>query len=175
MKQLLLAIVVLFSFAVTSCKQFDELLSFHIEEEQTIEIPASPVIGQVVPVTPITVDTNSSEEFKNNKTRAELVKDVVLNKLELNITSPQGENFNFLKKVEIYISAEGKGETKVAYLDEVPQDVSTITLKTTNSKLDQYIKGDTYTISTRATLAKAVAQKVTINAKMRFKVTADPL
>lgn len=174
MKQLLLAIVVLLGFATASCEQWDSILTFNIEEEENFIIPASPLIGQIVPVTPITVDANSSEEFKNNDTRADLVKDVVLNKLDLQITDPQGENFDFLKKVEIYISAENKDEVKVAYLEEVPQGVSSLVLKTTNVKLDQYIKGETYTISTRATLARAVANDVTVKAKMRFKVTANP-
>ena len=174
MRQLLLAIVVLLGFVTTSCQQWDEILTFNMNKEEDFIIPASPVIGQVVPVTPVTVDTNSSEEFKNNDTRADLIKDVVLNKLDLEITDPHGENFDFLKKVEIYISAENKDEVKVAYLEEVPQGVSVIALKTTNVKLDQYIKGETYTISTRATLAKPVGQDVTVKAKMRFKVTANP-
>ena len=115
------------------------------------------------------------ETFKNNKTRAELVKDVTLNRLNLTVTDPQGENFNFLKKIEIYISSENKAEVKIAYLEEVPANATTLNLKSTNAALDEFIKGETYNIRTKASLAKPLTRNTTIKADMRFKVTADPI
>ncbi|GAB3194268.1 hypothetical protein ABID22_000276 [Pontibacter aydingkolensis] len=175
MKRLFFAFIALVAFASVACEKIDDLLTFYINHDEEIVIKSYFPVGTVAPISPIPVTTNSSENFKNNKTQAELVKDVTLNKLELVITDPQTENFNFLKKIEIYISAEGKPEIKIAYLEQVPQNVSKIELTSTNAKLDEYIKGDTYTIGTRATLAKAVTKDVTIKANMRFKVTADPL
>ncbi|MEJ8801293.1 hypothetical protein [Pontibacter sp. H249] len=175
MRKALFAFVAIFAFAGLACDKIDDLLTFYIEENETIEIKSYFPVGTVAPISPIPITTNSNEDFKNNKTRAELVKDVTLNKLELEITDPQTENFNFLKKIEIYISAEGQDDVKIAYLEQVPQNVSKIELVSTNAKLDKYIKGDSYTIGTRATLAKAVTKDVTIEASMRFKVTADPL
>lgn len=175
MRRVLFAIVAIFAFAAVACEKVDDLLTFYINHEETIEIKSYFPVGTVAPISPIPVTTNSSEDFKNNKTQAELVKDVTLNKLELTITDPQTENFNFLKKIEIYISAEGQNEIKIAYLEQIPQNVNKIELISTNAKLDEYIKGDSYTIGTRATLAKAVTNDVTIKANMRFKVTADPL
>lgn len=175
MRRLLLALALLLAFANVACDKLDELLTFYINHNETIVIRTYFPVGTVAPISPIPVTTNSSEDFKNNKTRAELVKNVTLDKLDLVITDPQTENFNFLRKIEIYISAEGKQEVKIAYLEEIPQNVSKIELKSTNAKLDEYIKGDRYTINTRATLAKAVTKDITIKANMRFKVTADPL
>ncbi|GAB3826208.1 hypothetical protein GCM10028895_36750 [Pontibacter rugosus] len=73
------------------------MLTFYIDEEETIEIASSFPVGKLVPITPFTVTTNSEETFKNNKTRAELVKDVSLNRLTLTITDPAQENFDFWK------------------------------------------------------------------------------
>ncbi|MDX5422028.1 MAG: hypothetical protein LPK07_11350 [Hymenobacteraceae bacterium] len=174
MKRSFFTAVVLFAFIASACDKLDDLLTFYLNEEETIEIKSQFPIG-LAPIAPIAVTTNTEEDFKNNKTRAELVKDVTLNKLELIITDPQHENFNFLRKIEIYISADNKEEVKIAYLEEVPANVNSIELNSTNAKLDEYIKGDSYTIGTRATLAKPVSQDVTIKAKMRFKVTADPI
>ena len=175
MKRVFFILIALVAFASVACEKLDELLTFYINQDEEIVIKSYFPVGTVAPISPIPVTTNSSEDFKNNKTRAELVKDVSLSKLELVITDPQTENFNFLKKIEIYISAEGKNEVKIAYLEEIPQNVNTITLNSTNAKLDEYITGDSYTIGTRATLVKAVTNDVTIKANMRFKVTADPL
>jgi hypothetical protein len=170
MKQVLLALVVLIAFVGTACDKLESLMTFNISQESNMEVPAAPLVTQSILLPPVKVTT--SEEFKSNK--AKLVKDVILNKLDLTITNPQNENFDFLKDIEIFISVEGKSDVQVAYLKEVPQGVNTISLKTTNAKLDEYIKADSYTINTKITLNKAVGQKINVKSAMRFKVTASP-
>lgn len=174
-KKSFLVAVLFFALVAVACEKVDDLLTFYIEEEETITVESHFPIGALVPLTPVTVTTNSEETFKNNKTRAELVKDVTLNRLTLSITEPATENFDFLKKIEIYISSEGKDEVKIAYLDQVPANATTLNLKSTNTKLDEFIKGETYSIRTKAELAKPVSEDITIKADMRFKVTADPI
>lgn len=162
------------AFVGTACDAIDDLLTFYIDEEATIIVDSSFPVG-LAPVLPVTVTTNSEETFKNNETRAELVKDVTLDRLTLSIAEPQGENFDFLSKIEIYISSEGNNPVKIAYLENVPKGKQQITLEPTNAKLDEFIKGDSYTISTKASLSRPVAQDTNIKAAMRFKVTADPI
>lgn len=162
------------AFVGTACDAIDDLFTFYIDEEATIVVDSSFPIG-LAPVLPVTVTTNSEETFKNNETRAELVKDVTLDRLTLSIAEPQGENFDFLSKIEIYISSEGSDPVKIAYLENVPKGKQQITLESTNAKLDEFIKGDSYTISTKAALSKPVTQDTNIKAAMRFKVTADPI
>lgn len=175
MKKAFFVSVLFFAFVITGCEKVDDLLTFYIEEEETITVESDFPVGALIPFTPITVTTNSEETFKNNKTRAELVKDVTLNRLNLTMTDPEGGNFDFLKKIEIYISSEDKDEVKIAYLDVVPANATTLNLKSTNAELDEFIKGETYNIRTKAELAKPISKDVTIKADMRFKVTADPI
>jgi hypothetical protein len=171
MKQVLLALVVLVAFVSSSCEKFEELLTFNIKQDANMEVPATPfIVSDPILLPPVKV--TASEEFKSNK--AKMVKDIVLNKIDLSITNPQNANFDFLKNIEIFISVEGKSDVKVAYLTEVPKGVNTISLNTTNAKLDEYIKADSYTIQTRVTFAKTVDQKTNIKAAMNFKLTADP-
>lgn len=175
MRKIMLAVLALLTFMATSCDKVDDLLTFYINQEATIRVPSNFPIGIVTPLSPIPVATNSEETFKNNKTRAELVKDVSLNKLTLTITEPENENFDFLRSIELYLSNDKGEETKIAYLDEVPKGVKSIELKSTNARLDKYIKGDTYNVRTRATVGRALTRDVAIKANMRFKVTADPI
>jgi hypothetical protein len=175
MKKVFFIAVMFFAFVAAGCEKVDDLLTFYIEEEETITVESDFPVGALIPFTPITVTTNSEETFKNNKTRAELVKDVTLNRLTLTITDPAEENFDFLKKIAIYISSEDKDEVKIAYLDAVPANATTLNLKSTNAELDEFIKGENYSIRTEAELAKPVSGDITIKADMRFKVTADPI
>ncbi|WP_299761096.1 hypothetical protein [uncultured Pontibacter sp.] len=174
MKRMMMA-VLLFAIIATACEKIDDLLTFYINEEETFTIESGFPLGALIPATPFTVTTNSEETFKNNKTRAKLVKDVTLNRLELTIKKPEGQNFDFLKRIELYISSEDQPEVRIAYLDEVPTGSSVLKLKSTNAKLDEYIKSNNYTIRTQAEISKPITEDITIKADMRFKVTADPL
>lgn len=174
MKQLFFAAVMLFALVGTACKAIDDLLTFYINEEATIVVDSNFPIG-LAPIAPVNVTTNSSDTFKNNKTRAELVKDVTLSKLTLSIEEPQGENFDFLSKIEIYISSEGNDEVKIAYLENIPKGANVVELESTNAQLDKFIKSESYTIRTKATLSKPVSRDTSIKAAMRFRVTADPI
>lgn len=178
MKNLFLLLTFAFAIVFSSCKKIDELLTFYIEDEETITFPAQfsngfP-IGTLLPLSPVTVKTNSETELSNNNTNADLVKDVKLDKLTLTQTDPN-QNFDFLKDIEIFISTDTNDDLKVAYLYDIPTGKNQLELIPTNEKLDKYIKAETYKIKTSARLRKAITNDVSIRTNMRFKVTADPL
>jgi hypothetical protein len=175
MKKILLLAPLVLLLATVACKKVDQLLTFYIEDTQNIQISSSFPLGQFVPLSPVTVNTKSEESFKNNKTEAGLVKDVSLNKLTLTITDPNSENFDFLKRIEIYISAKDQPEIKLASLDKVPLGVKSIDLVSSGAKLDNYIKAESYTLTTKAEIQKPISEDITVRADSRFKVTADPL
>ena len=174
MKRIFFALAILLAFTTVACDSIDDLLTFYINEEETIVVESNFPVG-LVAFAPVTVPTNSEETFKNNKTRAELVKDVTLNKLTLTIPETEGADFDFLESIEIYIAADGLKEVKVAFMEEVPLNVNTLTMNLTNAELDEYLKKDAYTIQTRAVLRNTVVDDINVDAAMRFKVTADPI
>ena len=175
MKKALLLAPLALLLVFTGCKKIQQLLTFYIEDSQNIRIPATPLFGSVVALTPLTVATKSEDSFKNNNTRADLVKNVSLNKLSLTITDPSGQNFDFLQKIEIYISTNANDQIRLAYLDQVPRGVSNIELISTDAKLDSYLKASSYTLTTKVQTSQAIARDITVRADSRFKVTADPL
>jgi len=174
-KVLLLATLFLGLFAV-GCKEIDKLLTFYIDDSQNIKIASTFPVGVAAPLSPVAVPTQSASTFKNNNTRADLVKDVSLNKLSLTIADPNSENFDFLRSIEIYISTgNGSDQILLASLSNIPTGVQSISLTPTKAKLDSYLKAESYTLTTKATIAKAITRDITIRADSRFKVTADPL
>lgn len=174
MKSKLIALTLLLSLFLTSCDAVDNLLSFTISNETSIQIKSTSPVNLPTEVIMPDVTTNSSAEFKNNKTQANLVKDVKLKSLKLSITNPEGKNFTFLKSVHLYISTNDSNEIELAYQDNINSTSSTIDLISTDAKLDQYIKADKYKIRTQVTLKETLTKDVTIKAEMKFRVTADP-
>lgn len=178
MKTILIYLALLLGISLTACEKVDKLLTFYIEDEQTIEIPSQVnngfPLGTLIPLSPVAVSTNSQAEFENNDTRADLVKDVSLDELKLTLADPS-QNFDFLKDIEIFISNDANEELRLAFYNDIPLGQNTLLLNSTGAKLDKYLREPAYKIITKARLRKAIANDITIKANMRFKVTADPL
>lgn len=119
------------------------------------------------------VTTNSSQEFQNNNTKANLVKEIRLQSLKLNITDPSGQTFAFLKSIHIYISTTSSNEIELAYLDNISATTSSIELTPTLAKLDAYVKSSSYNLRTEVVTKQVFTQNVTIHAESKFKVTAN--
>jgi hypothetical protein len=94
--------------------------------------------------------------------------------LALTITSPSDKTFSFLKSIEIYISADGEDETKLAWNNEVQSDAQSIELETTTQALDRYVKKSSYKLRTEVTTRESLTQSVDIKIDFTFQVTADP-
>lgn len=173
MQRVIIAVLVL--AASFSCEEVDKLLTFSVNNEVTIQIPASTVIDLPVGIPTPDVTTNSDQTFQNNNTRASLVKDVKLQEMKLTITAPTGKTFSFLKSIHIYISTGQNDELLLASLEDVPANVNNITLKPTGEKLDLYVKASSYKLRTSIITDETLTQNVDVKANLRFKVTAAPL
>ncbi|PAM95599.1 hypothetical protein B4N84_09300 [Flavobacterium sp. IR1] len=174
MKSKLIVLTVFFSLFLTSCSAVDDLLTFTISNETSIKIKSTSPLNLPIEVLTPDVTTNSSAEFSNNKTKANLVKDVKLKSLQLKLTDPEGKTFTFLKSIHLYISTTDSNEIELAYLDNISSNSNTIDLISSNARLDEYVKADKYKIRTEVTIKETLTQDVTVKANMQFRVTADP-
>jgi PBP1b-binding outer membrane lipoprotein LpoB len=159
---------------IVSCSVVDQLLTFTISNQTTFKIPSGFPVG--VPIDFVTPDitTNSSSEFENNNTKANLVKDVRLKDLTVTITDPANKTFSFLKSIRLYISTDANDEIELAYKDDINSTSNTLTLLPTDAKLDKYIKAPSFKLRTEAVTKEAISQDITVKADMKFRVTADP-
>jgi hypothetical protein len=122
------------------------------------------------------IKTSSGHSFENNNTKAQLVKEIKLDKLELTIPDPTGMTFSFLKSINIYISGNGLPELLLASQDNVSPDAGkTLTLKTTNEKLDSYIKMSSYSLRYEVVTDETFPEDITIKAEPVYTVTAKSL
>ncbi len=172
MKKLFILII---AIACVQCKEVDDLLTFTISDQVTITVPSNSPLNLPVELATPEVTTNSSQKFQNNNTNASLVKDVKLQELTLTIQSPTGKTFSFLKSIEIYISTTQSNEILLASLDNVPSNVSSISLTPTQQKLDVYAKSSSYKLRTSVVTRETLTQSVEMKSDVKFRVTAAPL
>ena len=177
---LLLACLVL---GLGGCKKVDKLLTFYIADDYNFPLPPVPAmfIGQTTAV-PFQASQDASEEYKDQykaaNTAANLVKDVRLDALTLAIAGPSGANFDFLDKVNFYISTDqaGTDKIKMASMASVPYGATSLTLTPSADRLDKYLASKTgYFLTVEPTFRAATTQAINMSISYRFKVTADPL
>ncbi len=171
-KTLLLAPLVLLLVFV-GCKKIDKLLTFTVDVSQSVTIPL--ILPGTGPVSAEPVATNSAESFRNNKTSKDKVKDVFLDRMTLTITTPQGATFDFLDKVEVYISTKANNRILLAQQASVPRGANTIMLVPATTRLDEYLKAETYTLEAIYTSNRIITSPYTVRSDATFRVTADPL
>lgn len=159
---------------VASCSVVDQLLTFTISNQTTITIESGFLIGTATSIIIPEVTTNSSAEFENNNTKADLVKDVKLTELTLTITDPTNKTFSFLKSIELYISTDSSDEILLASKNDINSTTNTVVLMPTTVKLDKYIKAPSFKLRTQAVIKESITQDITVKGDMKFKVTADP-
>lgn len=173
-----LKIVTLFLVVIglfVCCNAIDKLLTFTVTNETNFTINSGLPLNSPIDVPSPDVTTNSSTQYNNNNTRADLVKDVKLTELKITITNPANKNFSFLKAIHLYIATDGSDEIELAYLDNINSTANTLNLTCTSAKLDKYVRASSYKLRTRVTTDETLSQSVDIKANMTFKVTADPL
>ncbi|MFV8346602.1 hypothetical protein [Flavobacterium sp. ZB4P13] len=167
-------IISLLALFIVSCSVVDQLLTFTISNQTSFKIASGFPLNLATEIITPDVTTNSSAEFQNNNTKADLVKDVRIKELKLTITDPTDKTFSFLKSIHLYISTDANDEIELAYLDNINSTANALNLTVSPERLDKYIKAPSYKIRTKAVIKETLTKDITVKADMKFKVTADP-
>ena len=171
----LLAVFVLF-IVFSGCSVVDELTKFDIDYNSKVTVPASSGVELPIVMQTPDVETSSESEFESNNTRKDLIEEIQLKRMRLTITSPSGEDFSFLKSIEIYIKADGVDEILIASLSPVPADAgSQIDLETSGADLKEYIKKDSFTLRVKTATDEVIDNDIDIAILSVFAVDASIL
>lgn len=142
------------------------------------EITVSPGMGIGVPFTSSTppFPTQSTTQFENNNTNADLIESCKLVELIAQITQPANYDFSFLNQAEIFVSAPYLQEVKVAQIYNIPDNVGKeLKFETTNVELLEYIKKEQLQIRIATVQDKITLEEVKAMVNMKFLVDAKIL
>ena len=147
MKKLSIILIGLFFGTAISCKKFDEKTQFDMTFVESVTVESS--VGVDLPFDIYTPEreTNSEATFAVNDTRKDLIEEITINYLRLELTSPDGSDFSFLESIDIYLAADGLGETLIAWSEDVGEESTEILdLIVTEADLKEFIKKDKFTL-----------------------------
>ena len=155
---------------LSSCNK-EEATQFEVDYNTEVVVEASSQIESFDLTSP-EVTTNSQEKFETNNTNADNIEEVTLKDLDLTVTSPSDQNFDFLESVEVYINAPGKSELRIAYKNSIPEGMSELSLQTVDADLAEYVKSSSFTLRFKAETDEVFAEDVHIKAYSNFQVDA---
>lgn len=174
-----ITIVMLLLTVVTvypGCKLLDKLTQFYMSYNTQLEVPATLGVNTPFNIPTPAITTNSKSEFSVHNTHKNLIDVINLRELNLTITDPSTQTFDFLKNIEIYMKAGNLPEIMIASLSDIPKNgLKSIQLQTVNDNLKDYIVQDSIQLRTKVTTRQLVAHKTTIAVHCRFWVNAKIL
>lgn len=146
-------LLISFSQIGSSCKKLRELTRFNLSHISYATIPSGGIINLPFQIFTPDIETNSAQEFETNKTEANLVRSARLQAMVLTIYDPEQSNFDFLRSVEVFISAPNQEEKRIAYKTDIPQTGLQLLNVETEASVDlkEYVKGETYSLRIQAT------------------------
>ena len=136
----------------SSCKK-DEIPET-IPYEQTLFVIHEPINFTIssliglnlpfqIPFTDISLDLSSTSE--NTNPHIDLVENITLRDFILRITLPQGQTFNFLKDIDVYISTDELSEIPLAHHYNIANSIGPVLhLVSEGGVLDDYLKSGSF-------------------------------
>ena len=104
------------------------------------------------------------------------MEDIKVKELKMKITAPEGQTFDFLKSIKIFIKAEGLEEKMIAWKTDMTDDGSTtITLETSDENLKDYILKDSFQLRTETVTDQLITKDTHIDINAVFWVDAKIL
>ena len=172
----LLTFILAFVVISQSCKQVNKLTQFTMNYDTDITIPATLGINLPIDVWTPNITTNSDSEFALNNTKKDLIQHIKINTLKLEITSPESSTFDFLKNIEIDISADGLPDKKIAWLDDIPKTgLKKLDLQVSNDDLQEYIKKANFKLNTKTVTRELISHDTKVAIHTNFWVDAKIL
>lgn len=173
---LLLLVSTMLIVPVMACKKASKLTQFEMKYSTTAVIESS--IGINLPINILTppVQTNSEQTFSNENTRADLLEKVALTSCVLKIKSPSNGNFSFLNAIEVFISADGLQDVKLAGKTNIPDNQGNeLVLETTGEDVKEFLKKSVFSLRLKTTTDQVITQDYEIAIDAVFFVDAKIL
>jgi hypothetical protein len=172
-KAQIIIMVGLMSICSSSCEKLKRVTAFNMEVESYLTIQSEVGINLPFSVYSPDVQTNSEAEFEVNNTKAKKIEHIQLTALVMTILSPQNQEFDFLKEVEVFISADGLSEVNLASKYNIENSIGReLRLDVSMADFKEYLKCETFDIRVRSLTDEMFIHDVEIKILSEFRVDA---
>ena len=115
------------------------------------------------------LDLSQSQEFKSNNVQKRHVANGRVKVLQLRITAPEGQDFDFLESISFFVEAPGLERKRIAHR-QVPRDARSFQCKVDDVDLAPYVRAESMTVTTDVR-GRRPESDTTIDAKLVLTVS----
>ena len=169
---------------ITGCSKLQSLTNIEVDIPYNMQTDPYDIVdsamhipgnGQYFSLPSFPIATSSKQFLTQYNTSTAKINSVKLTNLSMNIIQPTNGNFNFIKKVEVYISAAGLPKILVATNENIGTNVNAVTLTDTSADLKNYFLADTMYLQANAFFTAPPAPHTQINVNATMHLSANPL
>jgi hypothetical protein len=163
-------LVISLVFLVVSCdKVLDQLeLSFDVKVNE-IEFTINPAKSGEIVEDYYVVNEDLKAQIEEEGGNIDNLEDVFVDEATVSIQSG-ADSFDALESFEVFIKADGLADKKIAWMDAIPANVTSVSPTITSDDLKDYISSDAYTVTFIGVLSADITQDVVLNAEIVFDV-----
>lgn len=174
MNKLFLFALLIGLVSFSSCEKLDkEFTQFELKYTSKVTIDNGSILNLPIDILTPETTTNAEAEFEVNDTRKDLVEEITLTSMNLKVTSPDEQRFDFLKSIHVYINADGLSELEISFKDPVPEDVGdSLELDINENNLREYILKDRFSLRVEVVTDKVTGSDVEIDVESTYYVDA---
>lgn len=160
----------------TACN-VDKFTQFNLGPYKTsITIPGTSTPGQILDsLFSGSVPTNSEATFSGNSTGKDHIEKITLKEMTLRVTDPANGNFNFLKSVTVYISADGLPQKEIATKTTIANGLNVIDMDESGEDIKDYLSAASFKLKTKVEFDGTPAQDTKVEIATTYFVDAKIL
>jgi hypothetical protein len=123
--------------------------------------------------TQVVVQSDLNQQITDNGGSISELKSVEIQGCKIVVLSAD-RNLNAFQSLEVYAEVTGQAEKKLAWIDNVPENVTSVELSLSSDDIKSLIDQDQYTITVKGVLDNALAPSINLRAIVRYKVVVGP-
>lgn len=157
-------------FMMNSCDELLDKLNINFETgPHTVDFEIQPTAKGLSFTTYDVVYHELKKEIEDNGGEMDQLDKVELTKATITILSG-ASNFNAFESCDVYVSTPTKAQKKIAWLNSVPLNASSLNPILTSDNLKDYLQESEYTITVKGIVREEFTQTIDFNAKIYFNV-----
>ena len=157
--------------STSACQKINDALTFQVDYTSKLTFSPSSTINLPFDLFTPDVTTNSETEFSAHNTNKDLISTMLLKELNLTITSPTDQRFDFLSSVEVYIQASGLGELKIAEATNIADNIGNVLVLTVaGNDIAPYIKKDKFKLRVKTVTDKTTSRQISVDVFSKFEI-----
>lgn len=150
-----------------------KLGTFEVDHSVDVVIPSQFGVNLPFNINSPEVETNSEATFASEGTSTERVRSIQMEELKLSIVSPSNANFDFLNEIEVFISAPGMNEARVAHKTNIPEtNLKSFFCDIEEVNLKDYISKENFSLRVRTVTDQMIFQDIQVRIDQKYKVRA---